>query len=92
MEFTGADIENDFGQTIIYFDNALMKNNEAIVKVENNFGETILYFPKEWRMELKEEKAFGSISCKGRYSTDMNAPVVKVKAECNFGSIKIYFN
>lgn len=91
-EFIGADIENDFGQTIIYFDNAIMKNHEAVVKVENNFGETRLYFPKEWRIELREDKAFGSISCKGRCSMDAAAPVVKVKAECNFGSIKIYFN
>lgn len=91
-EFIGADIENNFGQSIIYFDNAVMKNNEAIIKVENNFGETRLYFPKEWRMELREEKAFGSISCNGMCNSDVNAPVVKIDAECNFGSIKIYFN
>lgn len=91
-EFTGANIENIFGQTIVYFDNAVMKNGEAIVKVENVFGETRLYFPKEWRMELREDKVFGSISCKGICRTDINAPVVKVKAECVFGSIKIFFN
>lgn len=91
-EFVGADIENNFGQTIVYFDNAIMKDNEAVVRVENNFGETKLYFPKEWRMELREEKAFGSVSCSGMYNGDVNAPVVKVDAECNFGSIKIFFN
>lgn len=90
--FTGADIENSFGQTIIYFDNAVMKNNEARIEVENNFGETRLYFPREWRMELREEKAFGTISCKGMSNSDVNAPVVKIDAECNFGSIKIYFS
>lgn len=92
VEFTGADIETYFGQTIIYLDNAVMKNNEAIVKVENYFGETRLYFPREWRMEIREGKAFGSISCNGMCSTDISAPVVKINAECYFGTIKIYFN
>lgn len=91
-EFTGADIENVFGQTIVYFDNAVMKNGEATVNVENVFGETRLYFPKEWRIELREDKVFGSISCNGMCRTDINAPVVKVKAECVFGSIKIFLN
>ena len=91
-EFTGADIENNFGQTTIYFDNAIMKNNEAYIKAENNFGETRLYFPKEWRMELREEKAFGSIRVNGMYNADVNAPLVKLNAECNFGCIRIFFN
>lgn len=92
VDFVGADIENSFGQTVIYFNNAVMKNKEAIIRVENNFGETKLYFPKEWRMELRDEKAFGTVSCDGMYNTDINAPVAKIDAECNFGSIKIFFN
>lgn len=89
--FSTADIENNFGSTNVYFNNAVIANGEAKIKVENNFGETNVYLPKTWRVRLTEHQAFGSIKTIGEPNHDMDAPLAIVDAEVNFGMIRIYF-
>ena len=90
--FAQADIENHFGSLNVYFDNAIMGNFSASVKVENNFGETNLYFPATWRIECRQNCAFGSVIMKGHGSENTDAPLVRLDAEANFGAVNVYFN
>lgn len=89
--FSSADFENNFGSANIYFNNAIIANGQASVTVENNFGETNIYFPKTWRFHLSQEAAFGTIRVYGAPNNDMDAPLINMRAESNFGCINIYF-
>lgn len=89
--FSSAEFENNFGSANIYFNNAIVANGEATVDVANNFGETNIYFPKTWRLHLSQESAFGAVKVYGAPNNDMDAPLITMKAEANFGCINIYF-
>lgn len=89
--FSSAEFENNFGTANIYFNNAIMAGSSARVRAENNFGEMRLYFPRTWRLHLNQEAAFGSVTVHGTPNADMDAPLVYLEAESNFGRIIIYF-
>ena len=51
--FSSADIDNKFGQTNVYFNNAIMPAGvNGSINVENSFGETNIYIPGTWRQKL----------------------------------------
>lgn len=89
--FETADIENNFGKTIVYFNNAVMKNGKARVKAENNFGQTVIYVPKTWRVNVVRDCSFGDVKIYGTGNNDMDAPFCEIIAEVAFGEIDIYF-
>lgn len=89
--FSTADIENNFGSTTVYFSNAIIANGEGVINIENNFGETRVYLPRTWRVRVTENQAFGSIKTYGAPNNDADAPLAIIKAESNFGTIKLYF-
>jgi len=89
--FSTADLENSFGSANIYFNNAVMANGNATVRVKNNFGLMNIYFPGTWRVRVNREVAFGTINIYGAPNSDMDAPVVNINAESNFGTINFYF-
>lgn len=90
--FSSANLENNFGSTNIYFNNAVIAGNQATIDIENNFGEMNIYLPRTWRMRLSQETAFANVHVYGAPNNDMDAPLVIVKAESNFGGVKIYFD
>ena len=89
--FSSAHLENNFGSANVYFNNANVYNNEAVIELENNFGEMNIYLPNTWRATISQESAFGHVSVFGEPNRDMDAPHVIIKAESNFGSLRIYF-
>ena len=89
--FSTASLENNFGSANIYFNNAVIADGQANIELENNFGEMNIYLPKTWRMRLSQESAFGNVRVYGSPNNDMDAPLVIIKAESNFGNLKIYF-
>lgn len=89
--FRSAKLENNFGAANIYFNNATIANGEAKVELENNFGQMNIYIPSTWRANITQDTAFGSISVFGEPNRDMDAPLVIISANCNFGSLNIYF-
>ena len=89
--FERAQIHNTFGKNVVYFNNAIMKNGNAIIDVENSFGQTVLYIPKTWRADVIRDCSFGDVKIFGSGNADMDAPYVKIKAEVAFGDVEIYF-
>ena len=87
--FCNAHLENNFGALTVYFDNAVIQGPSAYVEIENNFGETNLYVPKEWKIENCLDRAFGSVSEKGRCEGTSNCTLY-IRGEANFGSIVIF--
>lgn len=89
--FDQANLENVFGSVNIYFNNAVIANERANVRVENVFGRTNLYFPKTWRADINQEAVFGRINIIGEPNYDMSAPCVVMNVETVFGDVNIYF-
>lgn len=88
--FCNAQIENNFGEMSVYFDNAMIQGDSAYVEVENNFGETNLYIPREWKVENCLDHSFGTIGVKGKCEGTSQA-VLYVRGSANFGAINIYY-
>ncbi len=90
--FTGADIENSFGQANVYFNNAIMPAGvNGQINISTSFGETNVYIPRTWRVEVKPSSVFGNVKVHGQGNYDMDAHFLVIKADCSFGEINIYF-
>lgn len=89
--FSHASLENNFGCANVYFNNATIYGNEAVVNLENNFGQMNIYFPNKWRARVSQDIAFGHVNVMGEPNRDMDAPCVVIKAESNFGHLNIFF-
>jgi predicted membrane protein len=89
--FSKALIKNTFGQSNLFFNNAIIANNHAMVEVKNSFGEVNLYLPGTWRVDVQRDCAFGEVRIHGNGNADMDAPLVQILADCSFGEINIYF-
>ena len=88
--FCEADLENNFGSLAVYFDNAVIQNPVAYVKIDNNFGETKLYLPRSWRVEEQIDRSCGSVVYHGKNEATSQA-VLRVEGDTSFGAIQIYF-
>ena len=90
--FSSAKLENNFGSANVYFNNATIANGEATVNLENNFGKMNIYLPGKWRASISQNSTFGHVNVFGEPNRDMDAPLVVVQAESNFGELNIFFD
>ncbi|MDE7029113.1 MAG: hypothetical protein K2P63_03945 [Lachnospiraceae bacterium] len=88
--FRSADLENNFGDMALYFDNAIIQGDAAVVKVENNFGAIRLYIPREWKVQNKLGYCFGRVNEYGKMLGTSSAELI-LKGGANFGVIEIYY-
>lgn len=90
-----ASINNSFGQVMIYFDEAVLENGTANVRVINSFGNVKLYIPSDWEVVLKQSQSFGQVKT---FKSDgiMNCVIeggnkLYVNANTSFGDIEIHY-
>lgn len=90
-----ASINNSFGQVIIYFDEAVLDNGTANVRVINSFGNVKLYIPSDWEVVVKQSESFGHVKT---FNSDgiMNCVIegsnkLYVSANTSFGDIEIHY-
>lgn len=88
--FCSAELENNFGTMTVYFDNAIIQNPTAYLRVENNFGTINLYIPKVWKVERQTGWMLGKVMEKGRWE-GTSGHTLCIRAETNFGAIIIYY-
>lgn len=88
--FHGAELSNNFGSMVVYFDNAVIQEKSAYLNVENNFGETKLFIPKEWKIQNNLQHTFGEVNENGRFSENSNVTLY-ISGQTSFGEISIYF-
>lgn len=85
-----VDLDNAFGNLVVYFDNAALCEGKAVVELDNSFGKTTLYIPKEWDVKLNMSKAFGNVSEVG-HSVGGSGNTLYIKGECAFGAVEIVY-
>ena len=83
-------VDNSFGSTSVYFDNAIIQGESASVHVDNSFGEVSLYVPRAWNVDVNVDKAFGGINMRGRMEGTSTHRLI-VTGETNFGALTIVF-
>ena len=77
--FREAKISNSFGECNVFFNNTALKGANAIIRTDNSFGSTNIYLPSTWRVEFRQNTAFGNVECKGQGSSDPDAPCVELQ-------------
>ncbi|MGN0352351.1 MAG: LiaF transmembrane domain-containing protein [Roseburia sp.] len=88
--FCNAELENNFGELTVYFDNAVIQSGSAYVNVENDFGTTNLYIPKVWKVVNNLSHSFGTIDEHGRYEGS-SSNTLYLRGQTDFGTINIYY-
>ena len=88
--FKKGHFENNFGSMSVYFDNAIIRPDGAVVYAECNFGELQLYIPKEWKVTNYLKHSFGNIEERG-YCEGTSTSTLTLEGEANFGNIVIHY-
>lgn len=88
--FENAYIKSRFGGVDVYFDNAKMKDEKAIVKIDAQFSGVKLYIPRTWRVENNANVSFGALEENGRGGEVITNTLVIV-GEIHFGGVEIEY-
>lgn len=87
--FKTAEISANFGELIVYFDNAENLSKKIDIKTDCNFGSLKLYFPSNWKIKSKSGSTLGYTENKTLYDDDQDGPIVYVSSSTNFGHTKL---
>lgn len=85
-----ANLDNSFGSTVIYFDNAVLANHRAVVDVDISFGSVELYIPADWHVILNMDSAFGGVKEFGQ-DNPVGENVLEINGDVSFGSLQIHY-
>lgn len=88
--FIQADINNAFGDSKIYFDNAIIENGEAHINLNVKFGNINLFFPNTWNVINQATASLGDIRENNR-SNSTGSPTVILTGHISFGCATITY-
>ncbi|MFV0362341.1 MAG: LiaF transmembrane domain-containing protein [Suipraeoptans sp.] len=90
-DFKGVKLQSVFGGMKVYFDNAHIQGDSAVIKLEVVFGNMELFLPKEWNIIMDTTCVCSGIQEKNRPSGDINGPTVRLTGEVVFGGATILY-
>lgn len=88
--FEQADFNCSFGAMKVYFDKAIMSNDNAIVRINASFSGIELYIPKEWNVEDKTNVVLGSIDEKNR-NNQVTTNTLTLVGDIKFSGVEIIY-
>lgn len=83
-------LQNEFSGMEIYFENAKLSPNGAIVEIKNNFGGIELFVPKDWNVIDNMNNFLAGTDVKSRKQIE-GAPTLTLRGTNNFGGIDVVF-
>lgn len=89
-DFTSAQINCSFGEMKVYFDDAMIQNGEANIRLDVSFGGVELYIPKTWTVINRATASFGAIDEKNR-NASTGTPIVNLTGDVSFGGVSIIY-
>ncbi|OYO43050.1 hypothetical protein C8E03_105213 [Lachnotalea glycerini] len=89
-DFHQSVLSCSFGAMKVYFDNAVIQNGSAIIKLNVSFAGVELYIPKSWNVINKADVSFGAIEEKNR-NQSTGVPSVTLIGSSNFAGITIIY-
>ncbi|MBR4086189.1 MAG: hypothetical protein IKK33_18145 [Lachnospiraceae bacterium] len=89
-------VDNSFGQTSIYFDEAVLDGGRADVTVDNSFGCTKLFIPSDWDVKFKvvdefcgKLKNFKNDGIMNYVNEDSNKLFISI--DTSFGDVEVHY-
>ena len=83
-------VDNSFGNTTLYFDEAKLDNGMAKVDVDNSFGCVKLYIPSKWKVQLRVDESFGHVKTFGSSAAD-SCNCLNIYVDTSFGDVEIHY-
>ena len=88
--FEQADFNCSFGAMKVYFDNAIMSNENAVVRINASFSGMELYIPKTWSVNDKTNVFLGSIDEKNR-NNQTTTNTLTLVGDISFSGVEIIY-
>lgn len=89
-KFEQADFNCSFGAMKVYFDNAIMSNENAIVRINASFSGIELYIPKTWSVDVKTNVFLGSVDEKNS-NNQITTNNLTLVGDVSFSGIEIIY-
>ncbi|GKU27455.1 membrane protein [Clostridium folliculivorans] len=89
-DFEKADFNCSFGALKVYFDNAVMRNDNAVVRINASFSGVELYVPKTWNVVDKTNGLFGAIDEKNK-SDKVTTNTLTLVGDISFSGVEIIY-
>ena len=89
-KFEEADFNCSFGAMKVYFDNAVMKEKSAVVRINASFSGVELYVPKNWDIDDRTNVLLGAVSAKNKNDQVITNTLILV-GDINFAGIEIIY-
>lgn len=89
-KFVQADLDCSFGALKVYFDNAKMLNEEAIVRLDASFSGVELYVPKTWRIESNLDVTLSGFNEKNRCIAETTNTLILI-GDITFSGVDIIY-
>ncbi|MBA9010068.1 putative membrane protein [Clostridium saccharobutylicum] len=74
----------------LYFDNAVMSNENAVVRINASFSGIELYIPKAWNVDDKTNVFLGSVSEKNR-NNQVTTNTLTLVGDVSFSGVEIIY-
>jgi predicted membrane protein len=87
--FQHADINVNIGDAKIYFDQAQIVGDTAVIELNGSIGEVDLYFPSTWQVENQLNNFISDMNVHGQAATD--GPTVVLTGTFKVGDVNIYY-
>ena len=89
-KFEQADLNCSFGGMKVYFDNAVMSNENALVKIDASFAGIELFVPRTWKIEDRTHVFLGGISEKNK-SDQIKTNTLILVGDISFAGVEIIY-
>lgn len=89
-DFSQANLSCSFGAMKIYFDNAIIQNDNAVIRLDVSFAGVELYIPKAWNVINKVDSTFGAVDEKNR-NQSTGVPCVTLTGSASFSGVTIIY-
>ena len=89
--FERANIDCSFGSIKMYFDNARLSANGAVISIVSNFSGVELFIPKHWRIQNNVLYILGGLEEKYKNIPEADSPLLVINGEVRFSGLVIYY-
>ncbi len=89
-KFEYADLECSFGNMKIYFDNATMAKDNAIIKVDVSFAGMQIYVPRGWQVINNTDVSFGALEEKNKREVVITNTLTII-GDISFAGVEVFY-
>lgn len=89
-DFKVANLRSSFGSMQVYFSDAEIVGDSAVINLDVSFSGVELYIPKEWKIVNKVDVNLGAVEQKNESKEKQNKTVT-IMGKVNLGGVEIFY-